>query len=70
MRDPAELSPDERLREVASILGAGILRLRARAALPADIPPAENPTESRQDCLEVPPETVLSGPHGLPGSET
>jgi hypothetical protein len=61
--DPAAMTADERLREVASILAAGVLRLRSRAALPAD--PAEhsgpkNPLESGQDRLEVPGKTVLS----------
>lgn len=57
--DPAAMTPDERLRELASILAAGVLRLRSRAALPAD-PGPENLPESGQDCLEVPAETVLS----------
>jgi hypothetical protein len=34
--DPARMTADERLREVAAILAAGLLRLRSRAALPAD----------------------------------
>jgi hypothetical protein len=53
--DPADLTPDERLREIAKILAAGI-RLRARAALPTDSaqnPKAEVLPEFRQDCLEV-----------------
>jgi hypothetical protein len=71
--DPAELTPDERLAEVAGIFAAGILRLHVRAALSPDS--AEHPhpkilPESRQDCLEVSRETVLSGPHGLRVSET
>jgi hypothetical protein len=54
--DPADLSANERVGEVASILAAGILRLRARAALSTEL--AENShskilLESRQDCLEV-----------------
>lgn len=61
--DPATMTADERLREVAAILAAGILRLRSRAALPAD--PGKhsglkNSPESRQDGLEVSAETVLS----------
>jgi hypothetical protein len=61
--DPAVMTADERLREVARILAAGILRLRSRAALPAN--PAQhsgpkNPPESGQGCLELPGETVLS----------
>ena len=61
--DPAAMTVDERLREVAAILAAGILRLRSRAALPAD--PGQRPGEKNlpefdQDCLEVSAETVLS----------
>jgi len=39
--DPSYLTPDERLSEVASILAAGVLRLRARSALPGDDPAPE-----------------------------
>jgi hypothetical protein len=61
--DPAAMTADERLREVAAILAAGILRFRSRAALPAD--PGQhcgpkNPLESGPDRLELPDETVLS----------
>lgn len=61
--DPAAMTADERLREVARILAAGILRLRSRAALPDD--PAQhsgpkNPLDSGPGCLELPDETVLS----------
>jgi hypothetical protein len=60
------LTPDERRRAVARVLAAGILRLRARAALPE---PAAPPgpkilTESGPNCLEVLPETRLSVPPG------
>ena len=61
--DPATMSADERLCEVAAILAAGILRLRSRAALPADPGSpsyAANSPNSSQDCLEVSPATVLS----------
>ena len=34
--DTTPLSPEERLREVAAMLATGVLRLRQRAALPAD----------------------------------
>jgi hypothetical protein len=61
--DPASLSPDERLAELASIFAAGILRLRHQA-LPdvPTTPPAcsasdGNPAPSP---LEVVSETVLS----------
>ena len=52
-----------RLREVARILAAGVLRLHARVALPADtgeVSSPKNPAKSSEDCLEVPRETVLS----------
>jgi hypothetical protein len=61
--DPSLLTLDERRREVAAILAAGLLRLRARAALPTDpgqVPGPENLPETGPDCLEVPAETVLS----------
>jgi hypothetical protein len=54
--DPAELTANERLGEVASILAAGILRLRARAALSTESAENSHPKillESGQDCLEV-----------------
>ena len=61
--DPAAMTADERLRELAGILAAGILRLRSRSALPADPgerPGPENSPDSGQDSLEVAPKTVLS----------
>lgn len=57
--DSARLLPDGRLREAAAILAAGILRLRQRAALPAENAP-ENPAKQPPDGLEVPAETRLS----------
>lgn len=60
--DPSHLTPDERLSEVAGILAAGILRLRARAALPKESGDSEEPEncdERGDSCLEVPDETVL-----------
>ena len=58
--DLADLAPDERLRELASIFAAGILRLRLRAAVPASDPAPENVLESRPRRLELPAKTVLS----------
>ena len=57
--DAARLSPDERLKEMAAILAAGISRLRQRAALPADADLGK-PAECSLDGLEVPAETRLS----------
>lgn len=59
VNDAADMTPDERLEEVASLLATGILRLRRRSALPAanDL---EILPESLPDGLEVPAETRLS----------
>ena len=57
--DPTRLSPDDRFREVAGILAAGILRLRQRSALSTENS-KENKPESSPDGLEVPAETRLS----------
>ncbi|MCX7429091.1 MAG: hypothetical protein NTW96_26135 [Planctomycetia bacterium] len=62
--DPSFLTPDERLSEVASILAAGVLRLHARSAFPADNRgPGESPN-SAPSGLEVSEETVLSVQRG------
>jgi hypothetical protein len=60
--DPAELSPDQRLRELAGIFAVGVMRLRRRrrqtgelGASPRNI--VDEPAASR---LEVSGETVLS----------
>jgi hypothetical protein len=60
---PASVTANQRRREIARILVAGILRLHARTALPSD--PGEtscpkNPAQCGQDCLELSRETVLS----------
>jgi hypothetical protein len=54
---------DERLREIAALLAAGLLRLRCRAALipgPAVAPGPKNPPDSSLNCLEVSGEVRLS----------
>ena len=65
--DPAFLTPDQRLAEVASILAAGVLRLHARAAIPDDpeqlVAPG-NLGKSGSPRLEVFDETVLSVHNG------
>lgn len=50
---------DTRLSELASIFAAAILRLRHRIVW-SD----EESADGIKTCLEVPPETVLSGHHG------
>ena len=56
-------TPEQRRREIASILAAGILRLRARAAL-APATGSEKTEISAPNCLEVSNETRLSGHRG------
>lgn len=62
------LSPDERLREVAGILAAGLLRLRTRPQLAAtsDMPgehvPPQESADSAQKALGL-PATPRPDPH-------
>jgi hypothetical protein len=58
-REPAALTPDQRLREVAALLARGLLRLRDRRLLPDPSTPEYLP-ESVSNCLELSGETVLS----------
>ena len=62
--DPSLLTPSERHAELAAIFAAGILRLRARAALPGDSSSPEISPDLAAERLEVPAETVLSVVHG------
>ena len=62
--DPANMTPEERLAEVAAILGEGVLRLRRRGAVPEEVPPARNPLESEQTGLDECAETRLHGHRG------
>ena len=59
---PSELSPEQRRREVAGILAAGVLRLRKLRLLAGE--PAQTPRETSAESdagrLEVSGETVLS----------
>jgi hypothetical protein len=48
-------TPDERFHELARLLAAAFLRLRARAALPP-----QPSVDSSANCLEVPGPAVLS----------
>jgi hypothetical protein len=54
----------DRLREIAGLLAAGILRLRCRAALrsePAIVPGSENLQKNSPNGLELSREARLSG---------
>jgi hypothetical protein len=58
-------SDSDELREVARILAAAVLRLRARHALPEQAGGEEkNLPESSRNVLEVPNEMPLSGHSG------
>jgi hypothetical protein len=57
----------DRLREIAGLLAAGILRLRCRAALRSEsaiTPAPENPPGNSLNGLELSDETRLSGHTG------
>ena len=62
--DPASMTPEERLVEVAAILAAGVLRLRSRAAVSAPVGLPESSQESGRNCLDDCRETRLSGHRG------
>ena len=64
--DPANMTAEERLTEVASILAEGVLRLRKRQAGSAVIHPVES-VEFPENGLEVPSETSLHGHRGIRG---
>jgi hypothetical protein len=61
--DDETLTENQRFCQIARILAAGALQLRSRAALPPAPAQLSGPQilpESGPNCLEVPPETVLS----------
>jgi hypothetical protein len=62
--DPARLEPEDRVAEIASILAAGVLRLRSRSALIAENRDVSTHADSGRNCLEVCRETRLHGHHG------
>jgi len=59
---PHELTPDERLRQIAGALAAGVLRLHKRGLLAAgsDRQGPENPPESGDPGLELSADAWLS----------
>jgi hypothetical protein len=59
MRSDDPLTPEDRVHELAGIFAAAILRLHIRGALQAARAP-QNLLDSSSDCLELPPEAVLS----------
>jgi len=61
--ETARTPNEQQLVDVASILAAGILRLRERQSLPLS-KQLKNPGDSSPDRLELSGETVLSVVHG------
>jgi hypothetical protein len=61
--EPARTPDEQRLVDIASILAAGILRLRERQSLPVPNQ-VKNSRDSSPDRLELSGETVLSVVHG------
>ena len=61
--ETARIPNEQQLVDVASILAAGILRLRERDSLP-ESKQAGNPAESSADRLELSGENVLTVVHG------
>ena len=61
--DAARVPDEDQLTDIASILAAGILRLRKRQALPVP-EESQNPAESSPKRLELSDQTVLSVVHG------
>lgn len=49
--EPADMTPDDRLEEIASIFARGILRLHGRAL--TDTSDIENLPDSSRTCLEL-----------------
>jgi hypothetical protein len=53
--DPANMTPEERVAEVAAILAEGVVRLRRRTATPAgaaDVPAPQSALESAPNGLD------------------
>ncbi len=62
--DPADMTADGRLAEVAAILAAAVLRLRDRAAVSGGESAVRFSADSGQIGLEVPAEMRLHGARG------
>jgi hypothetical protein len=64
--EPAALTPDQRAREVARLLAAGVRRLFSQRTgdVPGPRAAPEKSQESAETGLEVGRETRLSGPTG------
>jgi hypothetical protein len=61
--DPARQTPEERLRDIAAVIAAGLLRLRDRTALPTESPShlaPEKPGKVSTQGLEVSADTSVT----------
>jgi hypothetical protein len=61
--------PDDCQRELARILATGLLRLHGHVPIPAEVATPDNSRNSSADCLELLPETSVTGPDGLTAPE-
>jgi hypothetical protein len=52
--DAAPMSPEQRLQEVAAILGKGILRLRTRGGLNCNQPDPVDPNDTSENSPRLP----------------
>ena len=59
--DPFQMTSEQRLEELTSILAAGFKRLHRRAAVPTPSIPPEISLDSAQNGLDDSPETRLHG---------
>jgi hypothetical protein len=50
--DPAHMTPEDRLTDLAVILATGVLRLHRRAAISVS-PNPQIPSDSGQNCLDL-----------------
>lgn len=59
--DPAYMTPEERVTELAALMAAGVLRLHRRAAISV-LPDSQIPPDSGQNCLDL---SSASSPDGV-----
>lgn len=64
--DSANMSAEERVAEIATILAAGVLRLHLQARISTANPPIISPVESSQNNLDECGTESLNGHRGSP----
>ena len=65
--DPANMTPEERLAEVAAIFAEGVLRLRGQAAVPGPKTAVIHRVESVESAADGLDECAETSPHGQRG---